>query len=133
MRPPTTCRSQPPSAKPAKTGLAPLSVGEADRLKVTIEDPDLCPRYVAGIAEVGATATPAWMAERLQASGVRPISPFVDITNYVLLELGHPMHAFDLATLAGSELRIRRAAAGETLTTLDGIETDARPRDARHR
>jgi phenylalanyl-tRNA synthetase beta chain len=62
------------------------------------------------------------MATRLQAAGLRPISPFVDITNYVLIELGHPMHAFDLATLAGSEIRVRRAKPGEAIRTLDGIE-----------
>jgi phenylalanyl-tRNA synthetase beta chain len=62
------------------------------------------------------------MTSRLQAAGIRPISPLVDVTNYVLMELGHPMHAFDLATLAGSELRIRRARRGERVTTLDGIE-----------
>ena len=67
------------------------------------------------------------MTARLQAAGVRPISPFVDITNYVLLELGHPMHAFDLARLAGAEIRIRRAAAGETITTLDGVERKLEP------
>ena len=61
------------------------------------------------------------MTGRLQAAGVRPISPLVDITNYVLLELGHPLHAFDLDTLAGGALRIRRATAGERLTTLDGV------------
>jgi phenylalanyl-tRNA synthetase beta chain len=67
------------------------------------------------------------MTTRLNAAGVRPISPFVDITNYVLMELGHPMHAFDLAMLAGSELRIRRAAPGETLKTLDGVERTLDP------
>ena len=62
------------------------------------------------------------MAARLQAAGVRPISAIVDITNYVLMELGHPMHAFDLARLAGPEIRVRRAKPGETITTLDGVE-----------
>ena len=62
------------------------------------------------------------MTARLQAAGVRPISPFVDITNYVLMELGHPMHAFDLATLAGQAIRVRRATPGEAITTLDGTQ-----------
>lgn len=106
----------------AKVQLAPVPIGESERLKVTLDDPELCPRYAAAVAEVTPTVTPAWMTGRLQAAGVRPISPFVDITNYVLLELGHPMHAFDLATLAGSELRIRRARAHESVTTLDGVE-----------
>jgi phenylalanyl-tRNA synthetase beta chain len=105
----------------AKAPLASVPSGESDRVKVAIEDPELCPRYAVGVAQVSPTVSPAWMTSRLQAAGVRPISPLVDITNYVLMELGHPMHAFDLAALAGSELRIRRAAAGETLTTLDGI------------
>lgn len=113
----------PPSANPgARVSLAPVSVGESDRLSVSLEDAELCPRYAAAVVEVTPTVSPAWMTSRLQAADVRPISPFVDITNYVLLELGHPMHAFDLATLAGSELRIRRARAGEIATTLDGME-----------
>jgi phenylalanyl-tRNA synthetase beta chain len=112
-----------PAGEPGATiALAPVAAGESERLNVTLEDPDLCPRYAAAIAEVAPTLSPAWMTERLQAAAVRPISPVVDITNYVLLELGQPMHAFDLATLAGSELRIRRAVPGEPLTTLDGVE-----------
>src|SRR5260221_2834514 len=66
-------------------------------LDIVLEDPDLCPRYVGAVAEVTVAPSPAWMHARLQAAGVRPISNIVDITNYVLLELGHPMHAFDLA------------------------------------
>ena len=113
----------PPSQNPgARVSLAPVSVGESDRLNVSLEDSELCPRYAAAVVEVTPTVSPAWMTSRLQAADVRSISPFVDITNYVLLELGHPMHAFDLATLAGSELRIRRARAGEIATTLDGVE-----------
>jgi phenylalanyl-tRNA synthetase beta chain len=106
----------------AAVALAPAASGESERLKVTLEDAELCPRYAAAVAEVTPTLTPPWMIARLLAAGVRPISPFVDITNYVLMELGHPMHAFDLATLAGAELRIRRARAGEVITTLDGME-----------
>jgi phenylalanyl-tRNA synthetase beta chain len=113
----------PPSQNPgARVSLAPVSAGESDRLKVSLEDSELCPRYAAAVAEVTPTVSPAWMTSRLQAADVRPISPLVDITNYVLLELGHPMHAFDLAKLAGSELRIRRAQAGEIAATLDGVE-----------
>jgi len=119
---------RPPSANPgARVSLAPVSAGESDRLKVTVEDPELCPRYAAAVVDVTATVSPAWMTSRLLAAGVRSISPFVDITNYVLLELGHPMHAFDLATLAGSELRIRRAKPGESATTLDGAERRLEP------
>jgi phenylalanyl-tRNA synthetase beta chain len=105
----------------APMSLAPIAVGTSDRLKVTLEDAELCPRYVAGVAEVTPTSTPDWMTRRLHAAGIRPISPIVDITNYVLVEVGHPMHAFDLARLDSAELRIRRARAGETVTTLDGI------------
>ena len=112
-----------PSTDPkAKIGLAKVESGESDRLKVSLEDAELCPRYAAAVATVSATTTPAWMTSRLQAAGVRPISPFVDITNYVLMELGHPMHAFDLDTLNEQTLRIRRASSGEPITTLDGVE-----------
>ena len=89
---------------------------------MSLEDDELCPRYAAAVATVSATTTPGWMVSRLQAAGVRPISPFVDITNYVLMELGHPMHAFDLDALDEHTLRIRRANEGETITTLDGVE-----------
>src|SRR5262249_56281085 len=83
---------------------------------------DLCPRYAAAVAGLTSAASPGWMTRRLQASGIRPISPCVDITNYVLMEIGHPMHAFDLDALAGRELRVRRARPGESLTTLDNVE-----------
>jgi phenylalanyl-tRNA synthetase beta chain len=92
----------------------------ASRVPVTIEEPELCARYAAAVAEVQMGASPDWMQARLTACGVRPISNIVDITNYVLLELGHPMHAFDLDRLAGPEIRVRRARSGEVLTTLDG-------------
>ena len=111
---------QPSAEAGARLRLASVPVGGSDRLTVTIEDPELCPRYAAAVADITAAVSPGWMTERLQAAGVRPISAIVDITNYVLVELGHPMHAFDLAKIAGSELRIRRARPGETLTTLDG-------------
>ena len=83
-------------------------------------------RRVTGVDP--AATTPWWMARRLLLSGVRPISPAVDVTNYVMLELGHPMHAFDAATLAGG-LTVRRARAGETLTTLDDVERTLDPED----
>jgi phenylalanyl-tRNA synthetase beta chain len=110
-----------PSRDPdAPVPLAPTPIGEADGLRVVIDDPELCPRYAAAVADVTHVPTPAWMAYRLKAAGVRPIGVVVDITNYVLLEIGHPMHAFDLDRLGGGELRIRRARPGETITTLDG-------------
>lgn len=83
-------------------------------------------RRVAGVAT--AARTPWWMARRLLLSGVRPISPAVDVTNYVMLELGHPMHAFDADSLRGG-LTVRRARAGETLTTLDDTERRLDPED----
>lgn len=113
---------QPSDETGARIALAPVTQGESERLKVTIEEPELCPRYAAAVAEVTPTITPPWMTTRLHAAGVRPISPFVDITNFVLMELGHPMHAFDLAVLANNELRIRRAKKGERIHTLDGVE-----------
>jgi phenylalanyl-tRNA synthetase beta chain len=113
---------------PAPAGaLAAVPSGESNRVRVVIEDADLCPRYAAAVADVTQAATPTWMSTRLSAAGVRPISAIVDVTNYVLLELGHPMHAFDLARLAGAELKIRRAAKGETIRTLDGVERSLDP------
>jgi len=104
------------------TALASVPVGDSDRIRVAIDDAELGPRYAAAVAEVTNVASPAWMTSRLEAAGVRPISAIVDVTNYVLLELGHPMHAFDLAKLAGSEIRVRRAKAGSTIRTLDGVD-----------
>jgi phenylalanyl-tRNA synthetase beta chain len=89
-------------------------------IAVTIEDPELCARYVAAVAEVTVGPSPDWMQRRLSACGTRPISNVVDVTNYVLLEMGHPMHAFDLARLRGPAIVVRRAKAGERITTLDG-------------
>ncbi|HVC21043.1 MAG TPA: phenylalanine--tRNA ligase subunit beta [Vicinamibacterales bacterium] len=98
-----------------------LPAGESDAVSVTLDAPDLCPRYAAAAADVRVGPSPAWLALRLEAAGVRPISNVVDITNYVLLELGHPTHAFDLDRLGGRALRIRRARPGEMLVTLDGV------------
>jgi phenylalanyl-tRNA synthetase beta chain len=87
---------------------------------ITIEDPELCGRYVGAVADVTVGPSPRWLQARLEMCGVRPISNIVDITNYVLLELGQPMHAFDVAKLRGGEIRVRRATAGEAIKTLDG-------------
>jgi phenylalanyl-tRNA synthetase beta chain len=102
--------------------LATIPVGMSDRVTVSIDDPELCPRFAAAVADVTMGSSPAWMAARLQGAGVRPISNLVDITNYVNLEFGQPMHAYDLARLAGASLIARRAKPGETTTTLDGVE-----------
>jgi len=102
--------------------LATMPSGDSDRITVTIEDAELCPRYAAAVADVQIAPSPAWMAARLQAAGVRPISNIVDVTNYVNIEIGQPMHAFDRARLAGPEIRVRRAKPGETIKTLDGVD-----------
>jgi phenylalanyl-tRNA synthetase beta chain len=113
----------PPAAGPALQTAGPRRPGPAEdrpgELTVVIENPELCPRYVGALAEVKVGPSPAWMQERLQHAGIRPISNIVDITNYVLLELGQPMHAFDYASIAGGEIRVRNARPGERLRTLD--------------
>ena len=102
--------------------------GQPQPLDIAIEDAELCPRYCAQVFEVRSTgASPEWMRERLEAAGVRSISAIVDVTNYVMLEMGQPTHAFDYAALGGRALRIRRARQGERLRTLDGIERDLQP------
>ena len=90
---------------------------------VEIVAPDLCPRYAARVVHgVRVGPSPAWLAERLLAVGQRPINNIADITNYVMLETGQPLHAFDLERLAERRIVVRRAHAGETLQTLDGVE-----------
>ncbi len=94
-----------------------------DYLKVDIEVPEKCYRYVGGVVKnVRVAPSPRWMRERLRACGVRPINNIVDITNYVMLEYGQPMHAFDLRFLKGNHVIVRNAKSGETITTLDGEE-----------
>ncbi len=115
---PAGCTPPPAPRAPAGTE------GALPGLRVVIEDPDLCGRYASAVADVRVAASPAWLANRLEAAGVRPISNVVDATNYVLIEIGHPMHAFDLSRLAGAELRIRRARPGERIRTLDGVERE---------
>jgi|FLYL01.1.fsa_nt_gi phenylalanyl-tRNA synthetase beta chain len=91
------------------------------RVSVEIADPDLCPRYVAAVVEgVRIAESPPWMQQRLTAAGLRPINNVVDITNYVMLELGQPQHAFDLEKIAGKKIIVRRARPGETLAMIDG-------------
>lgn len=97
--------------------------GPPDRIPVTIEEPALCRRYI-GVAVRGVRIgpSPEWMQRRLRASGVRPINNAVDVTAYVLLEYGQPLHVFDLGKLAGPEIRVRRGRNGERLLGLDGQE-----------
>lgn len=88
---------------------------------VEISDPSLCPRYAARvIRDVTIGPSPPWLQQRLRASGLRPINNVVDVTNFVLMELGHPLHAFDYEKLAENRIVVRRARSRETLTTLDG-------------
>lgn len=94
-------------------------------LSVEIKEPTLCYRYAGAVVEnVRIKPSPRWMRERLRASGVRPINNIVDITNFVMLEYGQPMHAFDLRYLDGNSVIVRRAQSGEKITTLDGIERE---------
>jgi phenylalanyl-tRNA synthetase beta chain len=109
----------PPRGGPALAG--------ASTVPVSIPDQDLCSRYIAAVADVTVGPSPAWMQTRLTACGIRPISNVVDVTNYVLLELGYPMHAFDQAKLAGPAIVVRRARPGEKIRTLDGKERQLEP------
>jgi len=93
----------------------------SEALVVEIEAPELCPRFCARVLDVRPGPSPAWIRERLERAGVRPIHNVVDLTNYVMLEMGHPSHAFDLARVPSGRLRIRWAREGEPLTTLDGV------------
>lgn len=104
--------------------VAPSSGAAAgDRASVEIVDGDLCGRFVARVLhDVSVGESPSWIASRLTALGMRPINSLVDISNYVMLELGQPNHAYDLARLGGGGLRVRRARDGETLVTLDDVE-----------
>ena len=92
-------------------------------VEVDIKDPHGCPRYVARYIDgVTIGSSPSWMAARLLRAGIRPISNVVDVTNYVMLELGHPMHAFNAARINGQKIVVRKAKSGERFTTLDGVE-----------
>src|SRR6266581_4664840 len=116
--------------RPLKRDFMPSFTGTAsppgrELIKVTIEDPNLCSRYIGGVIKgIKVGPSPDWMQRRLRACGVRPINNIVDITNYVLLEYAQPLHAFDLARLAGPEIQVRRAREGEKLLCLDGVTRD---------
>jgi phenylalanyl-tRNA synthetase beta chain len=96
-------------------------------LAVAIEAPDLCPRFCARVLDVKMGPSPSWIRDRLEAVGVRPINNVVDLTNFVMMEMGHPSHAFDLDRVPKGELRVRWGRAGERLTTLDGVERTLGP------
>jgi phenylalanyl-tRNA synthetase beta chain len=116
LHPPEGLALGPPDAARTGTDLA-----------VAIDEPGPCARYCAAVADVRVGPSPDWLRGRLEAAGVRAINNIVDVTNYVLLELGHPMHAFDLARLAGAELHVRLAHRGERLRTLDGQDRTLQP------
>jgi len=99
-------------------------------LDIAIEDFDACPRYIGRLFRAAAIGpSPVWLKARLLVAGMRPISNVVDVTNYVMLALGNPLHAFDYAKLAGPKIVVRRARPGEKLRTLDGVERELEPYD----
>jgi phenylalanyl-tRNA synthetase beta chain len=107
-----------------------LSFPETDPpidFRVTLEDPRDCPRYIAREIKVGKGELPLVFAARLYKAGMRPLHPVVDVTNYVMLELGEPLHAFDLAKIPSRWIHVRRAKPGERMRTLDGVERDLSP------
>ncbi len=119
----TDARFRAPRADVEELG-APLD----GRVRVSIEDAADCPRYVARLVEnVTIGPSPEWMQRRLLDCGVRPINNVVDVTNYVMLEWGGPLHAFDFDKIAGGEISVRRARVGEKLVTLDGAERELSP------
>jgi phenylalanyl-tRNA synthetase beta chain len=98
------------------------------RISVAVEDPEGCPRFTATVIDgVHVGASPAWMQRRIEAAGVRAINNVVDVTNYVMLEMGQPMHAFDLARVGGGRLIVRPARPKEALVTLDGVPRTLEP------
>lgn len=107
----------PPGSDPERTEVEPVDVA--------VEDWEACPRYIGRLfRDVRIGPSPAWLRARLNAAGARPISNVVDVTNYVMLGLGNPLHAFDYDTLAGHRIVVRRARAGEKMRTLDGVVRD---------
>ena len=110
-----------------------VDVGASDvpvetRVTVTVEDQELCPRYLARVLTgLRVAPSPYWMQRRLRAAGVRAVNTIVDITNYVLIESGHPLHAFDLDRIEGGRITVRRARPGERLKTLDGVDRELQP------
>ena len=111
-----------------EVGYAEADVPVETLARVTIEDPDLCPRYTASvITGIDIGPSPQWLQERLNRAGLRPINNVVDVTNYVMLEFNQPLHAFDLDTVTDHHVVVRRAAEGEEFTTLDGVNRKLSP------
>ena len=112
------------------SGPSPIPDGAPEGASVSVEDPGLCGRFaVCVLDDVAVGPSPPWIADRLVAAGMRPINVVVDVTNYVMLELGQPSHAFDAALVPGGHLGVRRARPGERLVTLDGVERELAPVD----
>jgi phenylalanyl-tRNA synthetase beta chain len=108
--------------RPPDTAVAEAGPPAADAFDVAIEAPDLCGRFCACLLDVKIGPSPAWLRDRLELVGIRSISNLVDLTNYVMVEMGQPSHAFDLARVPGGKLVVRWSREGERLATLDGIE-----------
>jgi phenylalanyl-tRNA synthetase beta chain len=110
-------------------GTDPPQAGE-EPLEIAVDDLEGCPRYIGRLfRDVAVRPSPPWLKARLLAAGMRPISNVVDVTNYVMLALGNPLHAFDADTLGGGRIVVRRARAGETIVTLDGTRRELDPAD----
>jgi phenylalanyl-tRNA synthetase beta chain len=98
------------------------------QIQVEVEAADLCPRYcVSLVKDIKIGPSPQWLQDRLTACGLRPINNIVDISNYVMLEYGQPLHTFDYDRISGRKIIVRRALANETLITLDGVERKLNP------
>src|SRR5579862_5261820 len=114
--------------KPPKIDLREVQTAAADAFSISIVDTDLCSRYCGRyIADVKIGPSPGWLKARLETLGVRSINNVADITNYVMLELGQPLHAFDADTLDRQQIIVRRANFEEEITTLDGVERELNP------
>src|SRR6266480_3488926 len=114
----TGARLRHPRPRPRESGTA-----AAREVRIRVEAADLCPRYCARVVRgVGIVPSPLWVRLRLRRAGMRALNAVVDATNYVMLERGQPLHAFDLERLAERRIVVRRGASGERLTTLDGVE-----------
>jgi phenylalanyl-tRNA synthetase beta chain len=113
--------------KPLAAALREQGAPASEAWSVDVQAPDLCPRFCGRVLDVRIGPSPDWMRARLEAAGVRPINNVVDLTNYVMVEMGHPSHAFDLAKIPGARLEVRWARAGERVVTLDGQARDLRP------
>src|SRR6185312_12652226 len=115
-----------PFALPDPTPVAP---GESTAT-ITVKSKDLCPRFTGVVLEgLAVGPSPAWLARRLTLAGMRPINNVVDVSNYVMLELGQPNHPYDLSRLPGGGLLVRKGKKDETVTTLDDVERDVGPAD----